>query len=283
MFDPTTFALQVPGLDAAQVLYLTGEDTLLLGVFNSAAGVTVSLTGRFLPVPLPGDVQPPRVRVFRHDLIPATNRTLSTLTRSLGEGWLVDGAVQVTGGNPAHGQCYAIVSLQRGDTGALQVLSALARDYITANQRLGIVNNEFTGMADGAGALISVTGATPAAGAEISETMPTNTRRELIALRFSLVTSVAVANRFPQLILDDGANELTRIVVSAAEPASQTNFHSYGQGYPVVTQQTGFLLPLPVNIRLGSGYRIRTNTISLQAADQYSAPQYLVREWIEAN
>jgi hypothetical protein len=49
----------------------------------------------------------------------------------------------------------------------------------------------------------------------------------------------------------------------------------------VVVNATTTPNALPVGVRLPAAFRIRTTTISIDVGDQYSAVQYLVKEWIE--
>jgi hypothetical protein len=139
----------------------------------------------------------------------------------------------------------------------------------------------YGGSTEGPGLIRSITGATPAAGAEISETVPAGARWELLAFHTSFVTSAGVANRNPRLIIDDGTNIYARSATATTIAASLSPTLSFAQGYgaPTSTASGEFQLSLPIGLRLTAGHRLRTATISLQAADQYSAIQYLVREW----
>ena len=135
---------------------------------------------------------------------------------------------------------------------------------------------------DGAGTLRSITGSTPAAGAEISETVPANTRWRLLSFRTQIVTAVAVASREPRLILDDGVNEFYRVDNGANIAASLTTVLVWAPSVPISAGiATDQIAPIPGDTWLGAGYRIRTLTAAIQAADQYSAPQYEVLEWID--
>lgn len=51
-----------------------------------------------------------------------------------------------------------------------------------------------------------IVGANPAAGAEVSETVPAGETWCLLGVRVTLVTSATVATRQPILTLDDGTN-----------------------------------------------------------------------------
>lgn len=270
-------------VQAATPLYLTGEDALRLTLFNSAAGVTAALRGRFLPMKTAPDEQDPVIGIFSHELTPTTARAASSRTETLGEGWLLDWSVVVSAGTPLIGQCYAMVEVVRGAKGAQFPVSWLGNSYITANKRLGGPDPGFMDFLDGGGALRSITGAVPGAGAEISETVPTGARWELLAGNFTFTTAVAVANRTPRLSLDDGALVYFQASSQGVQAASLAVGYTFGQGLPLqaIGGDSRSIMTLPNNIRMAAAHRWRTLTGLIQAADQYSAIQYLVREFIE--
>jgi hypothetical protein len=275
--DPLSLPSASPVLAPAPLAtYLTGEDQLRLTVLNGAASVRVQLSGRFLN-------SEGRIVSFAHDVLPATDRTASTLTRALGAGWLLEASVRAIVGTPLIGQCFAILSIVRGSTGAIVDLSTLAAGYVTAVQRLAWPGSPIQSSLEGAGALRSITGATPGAGAEISETVPTGARWDLLAVQFTLTSSATVATRSVFLRLDDGTNDVFRADANFAHVASTVGVYNFGQGLvtPLAAHIGGLLAGLPINIRLGAAFRWRTLTSSIQVGDQYSAVQYLVREWIE--
>jgi hypothetical protein len=269
----------------ASPLYVTGEDTLRLTAFNSAAGVTVTLTGRFVPVPQRDDEPPLRPGAFRVDLVPTTNRVATVRLLPLSEGWLLDYAITISAGTPAHGQCFVKLQIVRGTAGATQLLSTIAQGYVTTSYDVGGIGIGLSGFTDGAGALRSITGSTPAAGAEISETVPTGVRWELLSFSAQLVTSATVTGRIWQALLDDGATIYGEFSGTDAIPAGTTSRMTLAQGLTQPRAPGGFnsVIPAPNNLRLAAGHRIRTSTINIQVGDQWSLVQYLVREWIEGN
>jgi hypothetical protein len=258
-------------------LYLTGEDELRLTVFNGAAGVTVTLTGRVLEF---GQTRP---TPFKQTLVPATDRSASAIVLGLGDGWLLNCQVIVSAGTPLLGQTFARLSLVHGHTSGADELFTLAENYITAKQSVSYPGVNGTRSLDGAGALRSIIGTTPGAGAEVSETVPTGARWELIAFEADLTTSAAAANRLPTLTLDDGANVYFHSSATGNELASLTWANGWVQGLAFIFDGTRQIAQsfIPTNNRLGSGHRIRTQTFGIQGADQYASPKYLVREWIE--
>lgn len=134
--------------------------------------------------------------------------------------------------------------------------------------------------AEGPGLLRSITGTTPAAGAEISETVPTGARWELHSFGAQLVTSGTVANRLPMFIVDDGTTAFFRRSATSNHAASATDQYTFAPTPDSATANNNLQnVASPVGLRLASGYRIRTSTGSIQVGDQWSAVQYLVREW----
>lgn len=155
--------------------------------------------------------------------------------------------------------------------------------YVSHARRMSWPPGVFEPMFSGHGLMRSITGTNPAAGAEISETVPTNAVWRLWGLTIPLTTDATVANRRVTLRLDDGTNDFHRYLAHAAQAASLLRTYcAYPIGYATVDigQDTPILLASPPPF-LFQGWRIRTSTISLQAGDDYGAPQLFVEEWIQ--
>lgn len=265
-------ATQLPG-----ALYLTGEDALKLTVYNAAAGVTVTLSGRTLAF---GATRP---SPFVQTLTPTTDRAASSVIVGMPDGWLLNAQVIVSGGSPLLGQAFARLTLVRGLQSSAQELCPIARGYITAKQAIGFPLLGDLDTLAGAGALRSITGTQPAAGAEISEAVPTGARWALVALEVDLTTNGNAANRVPQLTLDDGTTVYARTSVNVNQTASLTWRNSFQAGGSQISDATRAVVRTPIGdaLMLGAGHRLRTVTANIDAGDQYAAPQLLVREWIE--
>jgi len=256
--------------------WLTDTETLRLTVFNAAASVRVALRGR--KVDCYGES-----KFASNELVPTTNRAASIVEVQPGAGWLVGAAAILLAGAPLDGQTYAVLSLGIGSSGNFTETEVLAAGTVTSAKRIAWPGSTILGPLECRGALRSIAGTTPGAGVEITETIPTGARDELIAFRAQLVTSATVANRVAQLILDDGAAIFTEIAAGLVQAASLTIRYDWAQGYPQPTavQAIDALAPLPIGNELGAGYRMRSSTLNIQAGDQWSAVQYLVRERIE--
>jgi hypothetical protein len=122
--------------------------------------------------------------------------------------------------------------------------------------------------------------ADPAAGAEISCTVPAGKIWRVVSLRVALVTSSGVANRFPSITVDDGTTVFYQIISPTAHTASLTWTYNFSAVPSAASAgNTVGLLPAPQGTLLGAGYRILSVTTAIQAGDNYGAPVVFVEEW----
>lgn len=125
----------------------------------------------------------------------------------------------------------------------------------------------------------SVAGTNPAAGAEITETVPADARWRLLSLSAALVTNATVANREAALVLDDGTSITLRSPTRQNQAASLTRNYSWFDGATLTTPVTDPAFTAPIaGPLLAPAHRIRTVTTNLQAGDDWSAPQFLIQE-----
>jgi len=263
-----------PGLYDNLGLYATGEESLRLTAFSGLA-VTLALEGRFTK--LDGTVVP-----FAERLVPATDRTPSSLVVPLTEGWVSNVSVRASTGTPRRGQTFVLVELVRGQSGTVQPLTCLLQGYVQDTTRRAWPGSPIEQFSDGRGVIRSITGTDPAANTEISETVPTNARWRLIGLAVPFVADANVANRVIVVTFDDGTNVYLRAPAAGNVTAGQTvqvslgafghTANSFTQVWPSVS--------VPDLVLMG-GHRIRTVTSGIQVGDNYGGPQYLVEEWIE--
>jgi len=257
-------------------LFITGEDRLRVTSFNATAGVTLAIEGRAL-------VAGHGLRAFAERHVPATDRTATSTSFSIGEGWLLDVQIRASAGAPRRGSCFVLVELVRGgEGGAAAPLGVLVQGYVTDTQRRGWPLSPLELSTEGPGVLRSVTGTDPAANVEITETVPTNARWLLHAIRFTLTTDATVANREVSLTFDDGALVFARVPSRVTHAASLAIAYSAYRdaALEAVAQDTERSIRLPW-LMLQGGHRVSTVTTNRQAGDNFSAPQLLVEEWIE--
>jgi hypothetical protein len=113
--------------------------------------------------------------------------------------------------------------------------------------------------------------------------VPTGARWQLLAFEAQLTTDATVATRASRL---RGAASGLNVLISAAlatVQASQQGTFDWAVGMPLATPiQAGVNVGgIPVDTVLLPGHTIGTLTQFLQAGDQWSAPIYTVREWLE--
>lgn len=264
------------GLHTPSGAYLTGEEQLRITSIGNASGIVLTLRGRVLR---------PNFDIAITELphTPNSNRTVATTTIALSEGWPLGFTVRASTGTPTSGAVWVLLELVRGQGSAAVVVETLGSGFVTANVPLQVPGAANCGPTDGAGCLRVIAGTSPGAGVEISETVPANARWQVLTFRYQLLTSATVANRQSALLADDGAVNLFYAGGDAVEAASGTYLYSYGTGFAPIaggpTNALGRSLPSP--IFLPAGARLKTQTINLQAGDQYSAVNYLVREWFD--
>lgn len=273
---PSTAELH-PQLIAPSLVYVTGEDFIRLVSWNSLAGV--KLTARLRILDASG-----RITMYPIDQTPNTDRTAKASDFTAFEGWLLGASVEASSGAPARGQTFAMLKLMRGTAATSIEVATIAADYVTSQQRLAYPGSGVQSSLAGQGFLRSFTGTDPAAGAEISETVPAGARWRFQSLHATLVTDATVATRNVQLLIDDGATTFHRGNAATSQAASLTfpyTFSPNGQAM-VGAVNNAPQICTPVGLVLLAGWRIRTLTANVQATDNYGAPQLALEEWLEA-
>ena len=177
------------------------------------------------------------------------------------------------------GECYVRVTLLMGGF----PVGVLSSCYLTDSKTISYPPGQFESWTDGEGLIRAVNIANPAAGAEISTSVPTNTRWQLLGARFVLTCDANAANRRVTLIIDDGTNETLADSAGALQTANQARNYSFADGIPA---DTGFIgaelrVAIPTTLKLFQAWRIRTSTAALQVGDQFSSIYLVVMEWIE--
>ena len=136
------------------------------------------------------------------------------------------------------------------------------------------------GAEDGPGSNLSITGTDPATGAEISETVPANTIWMIKVIRFTLVTESTSANRGVLISLGDGTNTYHQTRQHDVQIASETRTYDYvvGGNYIAAHLFTVHHNILP-DLTMSAGHVWQTVTGSIQAGDNYGAPQSSLEAW----
>lgn len=282
MSDPTSTPPRVgipplefrPTLGDVRGCYLRGEDSLRI-TSSCWQGPTVAIEGRIL-------TPTGEIVSFAERHAPDPNRTITSSTFHLGEGWLLEAVARVSVGTVKVGNCYVVLDLVRGQTGAFSQVAVLAAGFVTAVAKVGFPASGIQPAVGPVGFMRLVTGTDPGAGIEISEACPTGARWRLHSVQFDLVTDATVANREVSLVFDNGALVFARAPVGTNHAASLTRTYSAYRGAArnTIAQDTVLNVPLPL-VDLNPAFRIRTVTTNLQAGDNLSAPQMLIEEFPE--
>lgn len=175
------------------------------------------------------------------------------------------------------GTCFVRISLRVEGV----IMATLFADYVTDTVAPAYPNGNITSSIEGCGLLRVITGTDPAAGSEISETVPTGALWRVLSLFASFTTDATVQTRAPYLVFDDGATVYLRsqsVTGVTASLASNISFIANG-----ATGGSGTLVThgySPYAVRVLPDHRIRTITVNLQAGDNYGTPTFLIEEWI---
>lgn len=257
---------------------VTGEDNLRINSWNALAGVVLTITVRFLDET--GQIIP---YVYTHT--PNTNRTKATSDFPLGIGFPLNVSIVASSGAPTMGQTFAQAQIIRGFGGATLALATLLQGYLTAVQALAWPGSPIQNSLDPGYAIRFISGTTPAAGAEISETVPTGARWELLSIKTGFTGGAGAVLRRPSLELQPGGSIVSRSRMPDTIATGVQKDLYWSQGMPLAaafsTLEIVGGLPTPSLLRGGDAFGTRTENI--QAADQYTAPTYVVREWLEVS
>ena len=135
---------------------------------------------------------------------------------------------------------------------------------------------------EGPGLIRSITGTNPAAGVEISETVPTGARWRIICFKATFVADATATTRGPRLSFDDGSLAYFTAGTFTSITASTTFIHSWAAvGQEDNSAASATVQCIPSDLILAAGHRITSSTVSIQAGDNWDAPQLLVEEWIQ--
>lgn len=213
-------------------------------------------------------------------IIPTNDRLVTTVTIRPGSGLLLSCFFLSDTATVRRGDCYVNAALTNSKDAV--TIDMLCEGYVTS--QCGIEWPDFINenSVAGFGSLKTITGANPAAGAEVSDTVPANARWKLRAIKVTFVASAAVANRVINITFDDGTTVFLTLQDRTAITAGQTraaNANTFSV-LPADTATDHYFV-LPFDLWLSQGYRIKTVTTLLDVADDYGAPTYIVEEFLE--
>lgn len=212
----------------------------------------------------------------------AGTRAFSTARFQLLEGWILSAAATSGQTITTGAWAYLSVAIQRTPFGANSQYELLMAGYLNSAVPMSYPTSVPQRPTDGPGTYMRVNIPAPGAGADQVYVVPAGARQRIVSWVGTLNAGVVVANRTPLLIVDDGVNIVAAIPSNQTVTASSQLNITFADSIPFLPPfATLSLGPLPSNLILPPGFRIRTQTAGIQAADQWQASNMLVAEWLE--
>lgn len=119
----------------------------------------------------------------------------------------------------------------------------------------------------------------PAAGSQVSLSVPGGRAWILHSVRVVLTTSAAVANRLMILRIMAGEHESIRFTASAVQTASTSMIYAFAPDIASVSTSVVTMVPIASTLVLLPGFRLETAVDSLQATDVLSGTVVTVTEF----
>lgn len=256
--------------------YVQGDDRLSVTAYSAVASLVVRFSGYFL------DVRG-TINQYAMEIVPTSDRLATTATQFFGEGWILSCTANLLTGSALRGQCYVRARIQRGTGASLVPITQLLGGYVSNQYSPTFPYGKIEGSLEGGGMMRAITGTDPAAGTEVSETVPAGARWRLCSIQLSFASDATVANRNVGLVYDNGTTAFAVMAANFYHTASLTIGYCWAKG---AILSSGLSLAqftaAALDALLLPGYRIRSTTALLQVTDNYAAPQLLVEEWLEA-
>lgn len=272
---PPATKYAVTGVMPPAALAISTSDSFVVRIWNSAASINVRVVWRIL---LPDGTIVPNMM----SLNPDATRAANIFSINLTDGFLLSVHVYTVTSGIKRGQCFVQVALHQDNLSNLVSAQLITEGYVTTGVSLTFPGGPNGYAFEGYGNIRSITGTQPAAGAEISETVPTGAVWRLVAIRLSFTASVAVANRTPGLQMTDGSNVLALLWSNFATAALGQHGYTFAENITTINAAFSESWDNLLFARfMLAGWKFTTTTVNIQAADQWAAPQYVVEEWMQ--
>jgi len=256
-------------------LYITLDDSFYCEIHNISPATACSVILRVLE---PSG----KIKTYLQTIVLNGSGLFTSTIFGTSEGFLLGAAVGPGGLNVHRGQCWMRLAILRGGAAGPGAAQILIQDYVethyAATWPFGTIRSEL----EGRGNLRSIVGTDPAAGVEISETVPTGRRWRVQSVNFGLTTSAVVANRQVLFIIDDGVNSGFLVPAVSVQAASLLVGYCWTPGAASISTTGGRSIgPLPSPCIMTAGMRFRTVTTNLDPGANYGPPVYVVEELLE--
>lgn len=304
--DPSFQSASVPSLVTFEFndlvppsnVYINTGDGFAISWFSQLANINPVITARLLLPFGPISGQPDRgetdiegdkririgqVVIFQQQLNAAAVGIAASQFFPLQEGYLLSVSAGVLLGQVVkRGQTYVSLGLQRASIGGFRYQELFA-DYIVNAGDTGWPNGRIIQSTEGPGNALTITVANPAAGADWTQAVPVGARWRLVSWAATLTTSATVANRLVRAQITDAGNiPYSWGAPTQAVPASTAAIVSALQSTtPPVATETSVACVVPSNPYLFAGDKIGTNTLNIQAGDQWSNIRIKIEQWVE--
>lgn len=136
---------------------------------------------------------------------------------------------------------------------------------------------------NGAGKVTTLAPSDGTVSQNITITVPTGARYRFKSMKFDFNASSTVNTRTVQVIFDNGTTNIHTAVSAVTQTAGLTRSYDLGAGLPADTSALGsdIRIPVPNELVLLAGSRIRTNIANLSTGDQVINIGVQIDEWIE--
>ena len=183
------------------------------------------------------------------------------------------------------GQVFGRAYIQRGTAGGYSTNCSLmlVADYITNQVPANWPNGTLKSPCEGPGRLVSVRSVAPAAGLDWSYAVPVDFRFRVQSVSALLTTSAHVSNRTVTAWIKDAAGNIVFQSDGVHTQAAGLAYrYSLVPGVAMASlTSVDQVLPFPHDLILPAGFSIGTETLLLDAADQWSDAWLLVERWFE--
>jgi hypothetical protein len=258
--------------------YVTGEDHLLVTIWSSSTSAGAGIRVLWRAIDTRGE-STANQRDFPVDGSRFGQRHFIELPPSV----IVGLSVSAIGFLEQMGRIFVTLALQRGTAVNEFPHTTLLQGFVGTRQTISWPNSPIQMSLEGPGVIRQITGTQPGLAAEIVEQVPGGARWELLSFWATLTTSAVAANRFPQLSHINNSGTAYAFVTSpiATTAGLVKPYIWFPEAGTVDASPISVILPWRKNHILMQADHLQTATVGMQGGDQWSAPKYEVREWME--
>jgi len=251
-------------IDPPSAAYVDVDDTIILGTIQPLDTKAVNATIRILRPH--GAIE----TVFLQ-LTPGFAGTLYTVSQQLLEGYILSAGITLTSNTALLGPCYAWLTLRRFGAGLGNLTRTLISGNLQLNRAISWPERQALSPTEEALQILTFSIGNPAAGVDITYSVPVAMRLTLFVFGAQLVTSATAGTRTATLEILFGGNVVAAIDATATQAPSLTRHYTgYGNGFAGGSGGTNIYWPLPSPTVLAGSMQLVTSTANLSATDQWS-------------